>query len=313
MSPSRFQPQQQQQPSPSPPPALTQYPKITSTSDLFDQRGTLKVAPSNLFELATSTSSALPYPVISEAVNQQLQHHQQTIADLEEALKKRDLIEAELNHDAALVESVDVVESASTTSTSSSDSVASSSSCGSSESSNTSMTSSSSDTSSASTHPDSEAVSAALKDFNNLFSITTTTIADEASDLLNRLSPFLANIPNAATNDHKAATTSNAAADTSSSSYSDDPTTALVMAAVNSVVSNNKPIGFERKPTTTTTTTAITSSSTGFGSLSDAASCSNPAASIACNSKPIAFSDMLTDQMLNLDLFVADSCKLNLF
>lgn len=293
---------------------MTQYPKITSTSDLFDQRGTLKVAPSNLFELATSTSSALPYPVISEAVNQQLQHHQQTIADLEEALKKRDLIEAELNHDAALVESVDVAESASTTSTNSSDSVASSSSsCSSSESSNTSMTSSSSDTSSASTHPDSEAVSAALKDFNNLFSITTTTIADEASDLLNRLSPFLANIPNPVTNDHKAAITSNAAADTSSSSYSDDPTTALVMAAVNSVVSNNKPIGFERKPTTTTTTTAITSSSTGFGSLSDAASCSNPAASIACNSKPIAFSDMLTDQMLNLDFFGTDSCKLNLF
>lgn len=175
------------------------------------------------------------------------------------------------------------------------------------------MTSSSSDTSSASTHPDSEAVTAALKDFNNLFSITTTTIADEASDLLNRLSPFLANIP-AATNDHKAtATTSNAAADTSSSSYSDDPTTALVMAAVNSVVSNNKPIGFERKPTTTTTSTtnAITSSSIGFGSLSDAASSgSNPAASIACNSKHIAFSDILTDQMLNLD-FGADSCKLN--
>ena len=271
------------------------------------------MAPSNLFELATSTSSALPYPVISEAVNQQLQHHQQTIADLEEALKKRDLIEAELNHDAALVESVDVVESASTTSTSSSDSAASSSSsCGSSESSNTSMTSSSSDTSTASTHPDSEAVTAALKDFNNLFSITTTTIADEASDLLNRLSPFLANIP-AATNDHKAtATTSNAAADTSSSSYSDDPTTALVMAAVNSVVSNNKPIGFERKPTTTTTTNAITSSSTGFGSLSDAASSgSNPAASIACSSKPIAFSDILTD--LNLDLFGSDSCKLNTF
>lgn len=220
------------------------------------------------------------------------QHHQkhqeQTIADLEEVLKRKDLIEAELNDPSTGAAVSD--DSASTSST------------------NTSISSSSSSTNTSSNENQSNmstAVCAALHHFNSLWSFgaqggcTQSTMGGEGNNsdfgLMHRLSPFIV------INEEIA-----------NKSVEDEHTAANVaLAAVNSVVNtstSNKPIGFERQGTATPVTTNGVKSSpqssftTGLVLNNNCASATNVSNSAADTIKMVSFSDILTDQMLNLDI-----------